>query len=128
MSTGAPPQNAQEIMQQYEAMRAQIREYAKKLGELDSERNEHSLVVTTIKDLDSKRKCFRKIGGVLVERTIGEVLPAVQRNLQGIDGMIKTLSDTLKDKQKVLDDYKEKYNIRPASQVRQQGGGRDGKQ
>jgi hypothetical protein len=49
------------------------------------ERNEHTLVLNAIQPLDASRKCFRLIGGVLVERTVGEVLPAVTRNKEGIE-------------------------------------------
>lgn len=34
--------------------------------------------------LEGDRKAFRLIGGVLVERTVGEVLPAVQQNYEGV--------------------------------------------
>jgi prefoldin subunit 2 len=30
--------------------------------------------------MDAKRKCFRLVGEVLVERTVGEVFPAVKKN------------------------------------------------
>ena len=41
-------------------------------------------VIDAISKLDGSRKCFRLIGGVLVERTIADVLPAVQKNLEGV--------------------------------------------
>jgi prefoldin subunit 2 len=41
-------------------------------------------VIDAISKLDHSRKCFRLIGGVLVERTIAEVLPAVQKNSEGV--------------------------------------------
>lgn len=43
-----------------------------------------SLVVETLKPMDPQRKCWRMIGNVLVERTVGEFLPAVQQNLEGV--------------------------------------------
>jgi len=42
------------------------------------------LVIQTLKPLNSDRKCFRLIHGVLVERTIKDVLPAVENNLEGV--------------------------------------------
>ncbi len=39
-----------------------------------------SLVIQTLKDVDPTRKCFRMVGGVLVERTVNEVLPALVNN------------------------------------------------
>lgn len=42
------------------------------------------LVINAISGLDSGRRCYRLVGGVLVERTVGEVLPAVRKNLEGV--------------------------------------------
>lgn len=33
---------------------------------------------------DPKRKCFRMVGGVLVERTVEDVVPALQTNRDGV--------------------------------------------
>ena len=38
------------------------------------------LVIETLQDVDKDRKCFRMVGGVLVERTVNEVLPALTTN------------------------------------------------
>ena len=46
---------------------------------------EHGLVCKTLQPLDKKRKCFRQIGDVLVERTVGDVLPDVQTNKEQLD-------------------------------------------
>jgi len=41
-------------------------------------------VIETIKDVDGDRKCFRMIGGVLVERSVKEVLPALRKNREQV--------------------------------------------
>ena len=41
---------------------------------------EHELVIKALQPLPADRKCFRMIGNVVVERTVAEVLPAVQKN------------------------------------------------
>ena len=43
-----------------------------------------SLVIETLKDVDASRKCFRLVGGVLVERTVKEVLPALESNKEQV--------------------------------------------
>lgn len=44
----------------------------------------HSLVIDTLKEVDPSRKCFRLVGGVLVERTVKEVLPALENNKEQV--------------------------------------------
>lgn len=39
-----------------------------------------SLVVEALKEVDSERRCYRMIGGVLVERQVKDVLPVVEKN------------------------------------------------
>ena len=38
------------------------------------------MVIGTLKEVDPSRRCFRSVGGILVERTVAEVLPALQTN------------------------------------------------
>jgi len=45
---------------------------------------ENRLVIETLKEVEKERKCFRMIGGVLVERTVGEVLPALEANKEQV--------------------------------------------
>jgi len=42
------------------------------------------LVEETLTPLDEKRRAFRLVGGVLVERTVGEVLPSVISNRENV--------------------------------------------
>jgi Prefoldin subunit len=44
-------------------------------------------VIDTLKDVEAKqpdRKCFRLVGGVLVERTVKDVLPALEHNRENV--------------------------------------------
>lgn len=72
------------VAQQYNALKNRFNTYAAKINELEAERNEHALVVASMEKLEPERKCFRLISGVLVERTVKEVLPAVRKNLEGV--------------------------------------------
>ena len=46
-----------------------------------------SLVLDTLKKHDPKRRCFRSVGGVLVERTVADVMPAVEYNAEQVRGL-----------------------------------------
>ena len=107
----SPQQQVQQIIQTYKAMRANITELASKLTELDSDKTEHQLVLRAITPLPRDRKCYRSIGGVLVERTVGEVQPAVEKNVKGIEELIARLSNELREKEREADEFRAKYNI-----------------
>ncbi|CAA2934321.1 probable prefoldin subunit 2 [Olea europaea subsp. europaea] len=109
---GKEPMNEQAVANIYGAMRAEINQIYSKITELEMEVSEHSLVINAIKPLDSSRRCYRMIGGVLVERTIKEVLPAVQRNKEGIEEVITRLNEALEKKKKELTEFESKYKIR----------------
>lgn len=52
--------------------------------QLTLEKDEHKLVIDQLSTLEPERKAFRLIGGILVEKTVGEALPAVQQNFEGV--------------------------------------------
>lgn len=76
--------DSQNILNTYKAMTSECQTIANKISELTSEKDEHKLVVDTLTKLESGRKAFRLVGGVLVERTVEEVLPAVSQNFEGV--------------------------------------------
>lgn len=61
--------------------------------------------------LEPERKAYRLTGGVLVQRTVGEILPLVNNNFEGIKELITTLDNNLKAKDAERRAYKEKHQI-----------------
>lgn len=104
--------NEQAVAGKWNFMRAELNQLYSKINELEQELNEHTLVINAIQPLDPGRKCFRMIGGVLVERTVGEVLPAVQRNKDGLQEVISRLAEALEQKRKEFADFETKYKIK----------------
>ena len=41
-------------------------------------------MIDQLSGLEADRKAFRLMGGILVEKNVGEVLPEVQRNFEGV--------------------------------------------
>ncbi|KAG0036110.1 hypothetical protein BGZ82_004693 [Podila clonocystis] len=109
-STSKRPSD-QELTQTYNTMKSELSSLAQKIGELETEADEHSLVVDTIAPLDGDRKCFRLVGGVLVERTVKEVLPALKTNQEGIRTVTTQLVQTYKKKEDEFMAFQKKYNI-----------------
>merc|ERR1712130_535556 len=82
----------EEIVQHYQGLCQESRQMQQKRAELNQERGEHELVTKTLRKADSDRKCWRLIGGVLTERTVGQVLPAVETQVENISSSIKSSS------------------------------------
>lgn len=106
------PINEQAIANMYGIMRSDLNQIYSKITELEMEVSEHSLVIGAIQPLDQSRRCYRMIGGVLVERTIREVLPAVQRNKEGLEEIIARLHEALEKKKKEISEFELKHKIK----------------
>jgi len=113
--TAAPPGKGltqEQVVAGFQDLRNQQRNIITKLSEIDMERKEHELVIEALKEVDASRKCFRMIGGVLVERTVGTVLPALVSNHEQLIKISDSLTQQLEAKGKDLQEYREKHNIR----------------
>ena len=101
----AEPQSAEEVVKGFNEIREQVNQIYQKINELEMQGTEHKLVLTTIEKMEKERKCYRLVGGVLVERTVGEVIPAVQRNKEGLGELVKKLAEQLELKKEEMDKY-----------------------
>eukprot|EP01134_Creolimax_fragrantissima_P002743 CFRG2743T1 len=102
----------QDLIAKFNLMRQEQQTLANKISDLEIQRSEHDLVAKTLKDLPGDRKCYRMVGEVLTERTVVEVLPAVETNCAGIKKVMETLQQQVVDKGRELNEFKAKHNIR----------------
>lgn len=107
MTSTVPP----EIEAKYRTLMQECQQLTTKIAELENDRNEHKLVEETLEPLDPDRRAFRLVGGVLVERTVKEVLPSVKQNRDNLEQVIATMDQRLTVKQKETAEFKAKYNI-----------------
>ena len=61
--------------------------------------------------MDFYTSCFRMVGGVLVERTVKEVVPALINNRDKMAKLIESLDKQLTEKGEEINGYMEKHNI-----------------
>ncbi|EFN77424.1 prefoldin subunit 2 [Harpegnathos saltator] len=102
----------EQILSEFQTLRNEQRMMANKLSEMEMELNEHKIVIDTLKNVDPKKKCYRMIGGVLCERIVEDVMPALVINKEQLMKVIDTLNDQLTKKGIEINEYKEKHNIR----------------
>jgi prefoldin subunit 2 len=84
MSAVLDETNPEAIIGHFKQMNSECQQIQAKVTELTLEKEEHRLVEGTLSKLDGSRKAYRLVGGILVERTVGEVLPIVSQNLSGV--------------------------------------------
>ncbi|XP_042562423.1 prefoldin subunit 2-like [Clupea harengus] len=77
---------AEQVAAGFQRLRQEQRSMATKAAELEMEINVHGLAIDALREADPTRKCYRLIGGVLVERTVQEVLPALESNKEQVIG------------------------------------------
>ena len=96
----------QDLQSQYTNYKNTLQSLAQKAGELEQEIEEHKLVTETLQPLPKDRKCFRLINGVLVERTVEAVLPALETNSDGLKKVLEELLKQYKSMQDEMDSWK----------------------
>lgn len=80
-----------ELQQQYNAYKSNLQQLASTIGDLETESDEHKLVLDSLSTLPETRKCFRMVGGILTERTVGEVKPLLKTNEEGLKKVMEQL-------------------------------------
>ncbi|XP_028722380.2 prefoldin subunit 2-like [Peromyscus leucopus] len=129
-STGKGAVSAEQVTAGFNRLRQEQRGLASKAAGQEMELNEHSLVIDTLKEVDETRKGYRMVGGVLVERTVKEVPPALEGDKEQIQKIIETLSQQLQAKGKELNEFLEEHNAclmgedeKPAAKESSEGAG-----
>jgi prefoldin subunit 2 len=101
-----------EIIKQFQKLTEEQNSIANKIAEYEMEKREHESVLEALKQLNDDRKCYRLVGGVLVERTKAQIVPAVEENIQNLEDALKKLNYALKEKAEEVENFKTQYKIR----------------
>ena len=113
----------QEILGGYQSLQNQLQQILNKVAELESDLAEHNNVLDTLAPLDKSRKACRLVSGVLVERTVGEVIPSVTTNRDQLALLVTTLKKQMEAKQKEAVAFATKYKINFKGESRGAAGG-----
>ncbi|KAL2212602.1 Prefoldin beta-like protein [Sarocladium strictum] len=111
-----PAKKQQDLQVTYSNYKNTLQQIAQKIGDIEQEAEEHKLVLETLEPLSDDRKCFRLINGVLVERTVKDVKPALKTNQDGLKKVLDDLVKSYKTKQDDLDKWKKKNNVQVVQQ------------
>ncbi|KAK2610954.1 hypothetical protein N8I77_004339 [Diaporthe amygdali] len=102
----AAAKKQQDLQMQYSTYKNTLQQLAQKIGDVDQEKEEHKAVLETLEPLSGDRKCFRMINGVLAERTVKDVVPALKTNLEGLEKVLTELTEQYNTKTTEMEKWK----------------------
>eukprot|EP00745_Piridium_sociabile_P037699 TRINITY_DN68723_c0_g1_i1.p1 TRINITY_DN68723_c0_g1~~TRINITY_DN68723_c0_g1_i1.p1 ORF type:complete len:145 (-),score=41.07 TRINITY_DN68723_c0_g1_i1:6-440(-) len=111
-SKATKPKSQEVIVAGFQELRQQQRNIASRIAEVEMDMKEHELVIDTLKEVTPDRRCYRMVGGVLVERTVGDVLPTLTTNKDQMSQFVDNMSKQLEVKGREINTYREENNIR----------------
>mmetsp|Transcript_10323 Transcript_10323/g.39079 ORF Transcript_10323/g.39079 Transcript_10323/m.39079 type:complete len:134 (-) Transcript_10323:31-432(-) len=106
-----------EVIQKYQQLQNQAQAFANKIAEFEADLAEHEMVIKTLADLGEDRRAYRFINGVLVEKTVGAVLPDTENNAAQIRELIAKFKSELETTEAQAVAWKNKYNIKTQKEV-----------
>lgn len=83
----------QEITNHYNKLKNEYTEIFKRYIELEEERRENNLVLANLEPLQGERKCWKVVGGVLVEHNLDETKLSLKTTVNMLESTLKALDD-----------------------------------
>ncbi|ANQ10680.1 Uncharacterized protein PCOAH_00049630 [Plasmodium coatneyi] len=93
---------AKSTYEQIEKDRVQL---VSKIEELYQDVVEHKLVLEALENVPSDRRCYRMVGEILVERTVGEIKPALVDHKNKVEQIIAECQKKLDEKNSELTQF-----------------------
>lgn len=105
-----------EIQQKYMICKNQYKQLIKTILALEDEKKEHSLVYKQIENLEDERRCYRMVGGILVERNVKEAKTAINFRIEKeLEPKVEELKGQLRIQEKALNDFEQLIGYKRAN-------------
>ena len=100
--------NDNEIIQRYNEIKSKYTLFFQKSIELEEELREHNLVANTLTDVNGERRCWRMIGGVLVEKNAETIKKDMESQIVNIKQTLELVHKSLMTQETVLKEWERK--------------------
>jgi prefoldin subunit 2 len=104
------------LIGELQAMRNDCSKLKKRLNMLGEEIQEHAEAAQVLEKVDGARPCKRAVGGVLIDSTVGEVLPALYNEMTMLTKASDDITGKLDELQKQMAAFTKKHDIRIVSE------------
>lgn len=93
------------------ALRQEQRNTVDRLNLLESDLTETKLVAEALRQIDPERKCYRSQGGILIEKKVKDVIPALEESKDQLETMVAGAKKEITDKGKAIQTFMTENNI-----------------
>jgi prefoldin subunit 2 len=109
-ASGAPLSEAA-VVREFQKKMENRRLLVAKIGELEMELSEHRRVGELLTPMEASRRAYQLVNGVLVESSVGEVRPTVEKNRAGLAELVVKLQAQLKEVAADANAFQERHKI-----------------
>ena len=93
------------VGERYSLLRNELKDLQTKEFQLEYDLKHHENVLETIEKLNEDRKCFRLVGEVLVQSTVGETKPSLKQQIENLKEAVQTLKHSIELKEKEIQQF-----------------------
>lgn len=132
-ATAVDEQKSQLLQQEYNKSQQLIQQLESQSGTLASQLQEHIIVDQTLSSIPpeerqvGKRKCYKMIGGVLVEKSIDDVIKILHDETSQLIKLKKEVDEELEKSRKKLESWISSNKIKIVKGWEQKGEGKQNK-
>lgn len=103
----------QEVSNLYNRLKAEYSEIFKRYIELEDESRENNLVLDNLDPLQGERKCWKVLGGVLVEFSITDTKKSLKDNVTMLESTLRALDAEMAKRQRDVLELELKHGLNP---------------
>jgi prefoldin subunit 2 len=100
------------LLDQLQGMRNECNAIAQKISSLEQERDDHDMVQAILTDFPPARRCYRSVGGILMERTVADVVPEIRSEWGKLSKALQELANLAQEKHRAIEAFQTEHSIR----------------
>uniref|UniRef100_A0A7S0LVU9 Prefoldin subunit 2 n=1 Tax=Cryptomonas curvata TaxID=233186 RepID=A0A7S0LVU9_9CRYP len=100
------------LLDQLQGMKNECNVIAQRISSLEQERDDHDVVQAILGDFPPARRCYRSVGGILMERTVADVVPEIRSEWGKLSKAIQELANLAQEKHRAIEAFQAEHSIR----------------
>ena len=99
------------VLEKLQSMRNERKAVVEKISSLEEELEDHEMVSTILSDFPPSRRCYRTIGGVLMERSVADIVPEIRSEWVKLSKALVDLKNMAEEQCRAIDAFQQEHAI-----------------